>query len=135
MRRIVASIVLGLALCPIASAENMSLEAINAAQVEAYKFGQTDRPDTPTQEQVLTCAAYWEGYADVLFEQGEDLIIQTLTADKVYGYVDHWQARLEISDDDAYDAAMEEMYLAFIYYATTNEKKIAGARKLGACAP
>lgn len=104
-------------------------------QAAAYDAGKAERTKNKSQEQVLFCKAYWEGYSEVLFDDGTDRMIGKLTPELVYSAVDYWAGRLEESDYEAEKAFADEAYYALIYFGPSEEQKLAATKKLGACEP
>lgn len=119
---------------PWAAAE-IEWDEIPGAQTDAYAIGKAQRKDVLSQREILFCKAHWEGYSEAVSEQEMYRLFPPLTADLVYGAVDYWAAKLEISDYDAELEIADAAYYALIHIGPSAERKIEAARKLGACAP
>ncbi len=108
---------------------------IAVAQAEAYDIGKSQQSDVFIQREILFCKAHWEGYSEAISEQEQYRLFPPLTAEFVYGAVDYWASKLEISDYDAELEIADAAYYALIHFGPSAERKIEAARKLGACAP
>jgi len=120
---------------PWAAAE-IEWDDIPAAQADAYAMGKAQKMDVLSQREILFCKAHWEGYAEAVYEQEMHRLFPPLTADFVYGAVDYWVAKLEISDYGAELEIADAAYYALIHFGPSAEDKVEAAKKkLGACAP
>lgn len=134
LKSTICTAIMGFALAPIASAE-IAWDDIPKAQADAYLAGQAQKSESMSQREVLFCKAHWEGYSEAISEQERHRLFPPLTAEFVYGAVDYWTARLEISDYDAELEIADAAYYALIHFGPTPAQKVEAARKLGACAP
>lgn len=105
------------------------------AQAEAYETGKAERTAPLDQQGILFCKAHWEGFSEAIEERGADIVFGALTADEVFSAVDHWAARLEISDYDAERAISDKAYYSLFRFGPSADIRLAATKKLGACAP